>query len=147
MNKTGFLILIITWLILFSNCKKEEDSWNYCDNCTLEEWAGDYNGTGNYFSDSDSNSDLDVPVVVLIETGSGNLLKTKVTVEDRFMVSFTSLKNDSSYFYEVPGTNKSLSLSLSRKNSEYKLSGTAKSFHYQSDTLFIDHSVSFEVFR
>jgi hypothetical protein len=146
MIKYGLIILIFSGLIVFSNCKKEDD-WNYCEDCNLGSWVGEYSGTGNYYSDTEGSTEMGVPVVLTIENSDGNVLKTKVTVEDRFMLSFISTKNDSSFFYEISGTSKSLSLSLSKKGSEFKLSGTSKTYHIQSDTTFIDHSISFEVFR
>ncbi len=147
MSKRIIILILFLGIILFSQCKKDEESWTYCVDCELNSWVGNYEGTGDYYSDSDGQTIMDVPTTVIIENTSGTILFTKVTAEELFYTTFTIDKTDNEYIIEQPGSSRSLSLTLSEKGSEYKLSGTARLYHQQSDTLFIDHSISFDVFK
>ncbi len=82
-----------------------------------------------------------------IENTIDTTLITKVIAEDYFLTTFTVYKTNDEYIIELPGSGKSLSLTLSKKGNEYKLSGTAKVYHYPMDTLFTDHSISFDVYK
>ncbi len=136
-----FSLLVV--LLVFSQCKKEADSWTYCVDCGNEEWVGNFEGTGVYYSDADSLTVYDVPTVVEMDTLSDLFMKTKVIVADYFESTTTFSKTDDNYYIEVPGSNGSLSLTLSKKGSEYKLSGTVKQYH----SGIIDNSISFDVYK
>ena len=143
--KIALVLLMVS--LLFSQCKKEDEEWTFCIDCELSSWVGNFEGSGVYYSDTDGQTVMDVPTIVTIENSSGTILKTTVDSEDHFSTTFFVNKTNNDYFVEMPGSNSSLSLTLSKKGSEYKLSGTAKLYHYQSDTLFTDHSISFDVFK
>ncbi len=100
-----------------------------------------------YYSDNDGKTIINVPTIITIDSSSSTVLKTQVTAEDYFTTSFTINKTNNDYFINLPGTNRSLTLMLSKKGGEDKLSGTEKIHHYQSDTLFTDRTVSFETFK
>lgn len=144
MLKTGVIIIFITGLLIFSGCKKDEVNWTYCTDCEISNWTGDYTGVGEYFN---GKITVNLLTTISIENTSGNVLKTTINVEDVFSTNFVSTKNDNEYYYDVPGSNKSLNLTLSTKDSEYKLTGTAKLYHFEKDTLVIDQSISFDAFR
>jgi len=134
-------------ILTFSGCKKKEESWIYCVDCELVEWAGNYDGTGEYYNDNPPKTEVDVPVLVSIENSSGSILKTTVTVVDKFDATFTSSKNDDNYYYTVPGSDKSLSLNLSKRSSDFKLTGTVKIYRSKSDSIIVDKSISFVVYK
>lgn len=144
--RKGILLLLFVTISLMG-CKKDNNSWLFCDGCTLDEWVGNYSGKGDYYSDSNGETQHETPITLTLENPSGRVIKTTVVVEDKFSTSFTTTKSDDDYFIEVPGSSKSLSLTLSKRDSEYKLSGTVKLFHYEKDTIVIDHSISFESFK
>jgi len=133
--------------MIFAGCKKEEDQWLFCEGCDISAWVGEYSGTGDYYADGAIETEFDVPIMLSIENTSGNVLKTSVVVEERFSTSFIYTKNDNDYFIEVPGSSKSLSLTLKKRDSDYKLSGTVKMYHYFKDSIIIDHSISFESYK
>ena len=146
-GKLKIVLFILMGILLFSQCKKDEEDWVFCIDCDLNSWVGNYEGSGVYYSDIDGKTDFDVQTNITVENISGTILKTTVTAGDYFTSSTTASKDNSDYFFEVPGSNGSLSLTLSKKGNEYKLTGTSKQYHYQSDTLFTDHSISFDVFK
>ncbi len=145
--RTLIVFFAIT-LVFHGACKKENSpSWTFCDDCSLDEWVGDYEGAGDYYNGTSDETELGVPTIVKIENTSGDILRTTVTVVDRFTTSFTSSKNNNDHYYSVPGSDKSLDLSLSKNGDEYKLSGTVKLFHFNKDTLVVDQSISFDAFK
>ena len=147
MSKLKIILILIISTILFSQCKKDNESWTYCVDCSIGEWVGTFEGTGIYYSDRDGQTITGVPTVVTIDSNSATVLKTTVIAEDYFTTSFTVNKTDENYYINIPGSSQSLNLTLSKKGTEFKLSGTVKIYHYQSDTLFTDHSVSFDTFK
>lgn len=143
--KLIFVLFIVT--ILFYQCKKDDENWTYCVDCNISSWVGTFEGIGIYYSDTDGNTISDVPTIFTIDSSSATVLKTTVIAEDYFTTSFTVNKTDDNYYINVPGSNQSLNLTLSKRGAEFKLSGTVKIHHYQSDILFTDHSISFETFK
>jgi len=135
-------------VLLFSQCKKDEEGWVFCVGCELSSWVGVYSGTGVYYTDNNGGKTVfDVPTTVTIENTDGTTLKTKVVAEDFFTINFTVDKNDNEFNIEIPGSNQSLSLTLSKRGSDYKLSGTAKDYRIQADTVYTYNSISFDVFK
>ncbi len=147
MFKNITIVILLLCIIVLSGCKKDEPGWQYCSDCELSTWTGLYEGEGDYYNGSNDETSPNVLTSIQIENVSGNVLKTTIVVDDKISTSFTSTKNDTKYYYNVPGSNKSLNLNLSTKGEEYKLSGTVKIFHYQKDTLVTDHSISFDAFK
>lgn len=146
-NKLKILLFIFIGVLFLAQCNKNEEEWSFCNECELNSWVGDYDGTGDYYSDIDGKTVFEVPTMVTIENTSGFVLKITVTAVEYFTTTVTTSKNDNNYFFEVPGSNSSLSLTLSKKGDEYKLSGTSKQYHNEGDTLFVDNSISFDVYR
>jgi hypothetical protein len=147
MYRTNVIISLLILVTINFSCKKEESpGYTFCNDCNIEEWTGEYVGVSSYY---DSNETKDgVETTVTIENTSGTVLKTLVNVTDLMLVSFYSSKEDSvGYYYSVYGSSKSLDLTLSKNDTEYKLSGTVKTFHYEKDTLVIDESASFITYK
>ena len=142
-------LFLLAGVLLFSQCKKEEDEWVLCTDCGLSSWVGNYEGYGDYYSDDDSTTTIiDVPTIVSIENTYESNLRITVLADEKFSTNFFVSMTDTNYTIELPGSNKSLTLTISRKDSEYKLAGTAKNYHYIADTiLYLDHSISFETFK
>lgn len=147
MSKIKLILLLFIGTILFSQCKKDDASWTYCVDCNISAWVGTFEGIGVYYSDIDGSTVENVLTIITIDSGSVNILKPTVTAQDYFTTSFTVTKTDNDYYINLPGSSKSLTLMLAQKGDEYKLSGTVKIHHLQSDTLFIDHSISFDTFK
>ena len=148
MYRPYVISIALLMVLLFGACKKSDSpTWAFCTDCTIEDWAGSYAGEGDYYNGADDKTELDIPTIVVIENISGNLLKTTITAEDKLSTSFISSKDDDNHYYSIAGNGKSLDLSLSKKGSDFKLSGTVKLFHINKDTVVVDHSISFDVFR
>jgi len=149
MDKLKIILFLLAGVLLFSQCKKDEDNWVHCIDCELSSWVGNFEGWGDYYSDDDSTiTIIDVPTTVSIEnTDETNLIIT-VSATDNFSTNFFLNKTNNDYYIEIPGSGKSLSLTLSKKGNDYKIGGTAKQYHYINDTiLYLDHSISFEVIK
>jgi len=149
MDRLKILLILLGTILLFSQCKKDEDEWVLCTDCGLSSWVGNYEGYGDYYSDDDSTiTIIGVPTTVFIENIYDSYLRITVLAEDKFTINFLVSMNDSTYTIEMPGSNKSLNLTVLRKGSEYRLAGTAKNYHYIADTiLYLDNSISFETFK
>ena len=115
--------------------------------CELVEWVGNFEGTGEYYNDNPPITEYDVPVHISIENISGTQLKTTVKAGDKIQETFTTSKNDNNYYYTVPGSDKSLSLNLSKRSSDFKLTGTVKKYRSKSDSIIVDKSISFVVYK
>jgi len=149
MDKLKILLILLGSILLFSQCKKNEDEWVLCADCGLSSWVGTYEGYGDYYSDDDSTiTVIDVPTTVFIENTYESYLKITVSAQDEFMINYFLSMSDTNYTIVLPGSNKSLDLTISRRGNEYKLAGTAKNYHYIADTiLYLDNSISFETFK
>ena len=134
-------------LVLFSaGCSKESKSeWNYCQDCSAAQWVGNYSGIGDYYNGLTNVQYLDLTTNVVVSAISETGLKIEVDVPDYYQISFTALKNDNAYYINVPGSTKSLAITLALNGSSNRLTGSAKAYHYKADTVIVDHSVGFEV--
>ena len=140
--------LIILLFIGFESCKKtEEDDYLVCGNCSNAEISGDYTGNGQYFTDDKPEVTEEVDVKLNLRNLENNLFEAKVEILDKFSKTYFVTRQEGSAALTISGTNESINLTIYKKNNEYKLNGTAKVYHTQADTLFLDHSVSFTVFK
>ncbi len=115
MIKPKLILFIITGLLLFSQCKKDNENWTYCVDCDINSWVGSYEGTGVYYSDVDGKTVNDIPTLVTIDSSSATILKTIITVENHFSTLFTINKTNDDYYVNVPGSSQSLALTLSKR--------------------------------
>tara|TARA_Y100000385_G_C13108792_1_gene650489 strand:- start:7989 stop:8480 length:492 start_codon:yes stop_codon:yes gene_type:complete len=144
----SFVIFIYSFLTTLSSCQKETtDNWSFCAECDISEWVGEYAGQGDYYSGTLDETEYNVPVSISIENPSGQVLKIIVDAENKISTTFTSTKNNNTYYCRVNGSNKSLDINLSKDNLNYKLSGTIKLYHYDNDIMVIDQSISFDLFK
>jgi len=149
MDKLKIILFLLAGVLLFSQCKKDEEEWTHCFDCELSTWLGVFEGHGDYYSDDDSTiTIIDVPTTVSIENTDETNLKITVSATDKFSTNFFVNKTNNNPYIDIPGSNSSLSLILSKKGNDYKLGGTAKQYHYINDTiLYLDHSISFDVIK
>ncbi len=147
--KMKFILLSILLVFIFtSSCNKQnETEWNYCTGCTNSTWAGEYEGTGVYYTINNPEETYEVAVIVTINDLPNNQLKIVVSSPNKFYASFTGKKDNNEYYFDLAGTEKSIHLNLYEKTPDYKLTGVAKTFTYRNDTLVVEKSVSFEAFK
>jgi hypothetical protein len=150
MKKITALLILLSVVFLLSQCKKEEEDWNYC-NCGIGTWVGTYNGSGDYYEDEQPDP-KPVEVGVVIEQFSSGNLTVRINAPDDYAETFYVEKKDSTYYITVNGNYESLNLNLKKKGTEYKLTGTAKNFHTETDendstfTVY-DKVLSFDVLK
>jgi len=136
-------------LLYTESCKKSEEVDDYllCPECTNEEISGDYFGDGMYYTDNNTDVSEDVEVNLNINHIEGKINEISVKVPNKFSSSYFVIKEDGSAAMTISGTTQSINITIYRKNNEYRIGGTAKKYHTQADSTFIDHSVLFTVFK
>ncbi len=145
MKRVIFSILMI-WL--FSGCNKtEETEWTFCDACTHVDWIGSYQGEGSFYAGYNPEETKEVPVNLAVSVIDDDRWKIKISSEDLFVISFIGDKVDTGCFYDQVGSSKSVHLTLYQKEGKYKISGNAKTYDITEDSLILEKSVSFEVFK
>jgi len=140
-----FFVLIV---LVSESCKKDEvDDYLVCGNCSNSEISGIYTGSGQYYTDDDPEVTENADVKLNLNNLENNLFEAKVEVLDKFSKTYFVQKEEGSAAITISGTNESINLTIYKKNNEYRINGTAKVYHTQGDSLFLDHSVSFTVFK
>ena len=144
-----FFSLTIIGLLEISSCKKEETDNDYklCPECTNEELVGQYNGDGIYYTDDDQELTEDVDVSLNMELSTATIFDTKISVPDKFTETYFIGKEEGGAGFTMSGSNSSLTMTVYKKESGYKLTGTAKVYHSSGDSTYMDHSVSFTVYK
>jgi len=145
-------LFIITLLlsILFSSqaCKKiNENEFELCGSCSNTEISGNYTGSGQYFTDDDPLKTENVDVKLTLENTDTDFFNINIEVPEKFSKSYFAARNEDGAAIGISGTTKSINLTIYKKDSEYQINGTAKVYHSRSDTLYLNHSVSFTVFK
>jgi hypothetical protein len=149
MKKIVGILLFVILPAVFTQCKKENDDWIFCS-CGIDMWIGDYAGSGNYYKGEDVDAQqLDVQLT--IEQIAPKNLKIRIVAPDVYVETFYGIKNDSTYYLTINGTNKSLIMNLKSNANELKLTGTAKNFHwvYDPDSTYLvtDKTLAFDVLK
>ena len=149
MKKIFGILFLFIGIVIFTQCKKDTYDWGFC-NCNIETQVGEYSGGGNYYK-GDEVAFEEVDVQLVIEQITSTNLKIQVLVPDKYSEALNGLKEDSTYYLTINGSNKSLIMNLKRKESELKLIGTAKNFHwvYDPDSTYLvtDKTIAFEVLK
>lgn len=149
MKKLLGSVLLLVIAMFFGQCKKETDNWIYC-NCSIEHWIGEYTGDANYYKGEEIEAEQ-VGVVLSIEQIAPENLKIRVISTDKYTETFYGIKDDSTYYLTINGSNKSLIMNLKTKGNDLKLTGTAKIFHWvtnaDSTYLVTDKTLAFDVLK
>jgi hypothetical protein len=124
--RQGTVILIIFLLILFQNCNKETEDFSYCTACPLDEWIGDYSGKGTHFKASTAITTEDVDVFLKIKLTSDDNISANLLSPNLYSEVYYGSKDNDQHYIQIAALSKTLDLSLYKKGSEYKITGTAK---------------------
>jgi hypothetical protein len=148
-NSDIFIVAILILFFLFSqSCKKtNENEFELCGSCSNTEISGDYSGSGQYFTDDDPLKTESVDVKLSLESTDTDFFNIDIEVPEKFSKSYFAARNEDGAAISISGTTKSINLTIYKNENEYQINGTAKVYHSRSDTLFLDHSVSFTVFK
>ncbi len=147
MMKKLIVVIMILFVVFFENCKKDNTTYSYCTGCPVEAWAGNYSGTGTYYTSNTGETIPDVVVEVNIGNPGGNNLKVNVTAPDHVSFQFFGTKNNDEPYFSLAGTTSSLDLTLYQKGNEYKINGTAKTYQTIRDSVMVNKALTFRVFK
>ncbi|MBL7105830.1 MAG: hypothetical protein ISS18_16015 [Bacteroidales bacterium] len=145
---TYFLILGLVIVLPLSGCKKEDsnDDWNCCYECNVGSWAGVFTGSCDVFNANNNSTVENQPVTIEIEETGENYLMVKVSVPGYYSSTvFGSLID--SYYVSFAGTSSSFSGTLYTKKNQLRLTGNAKSYHIESDSVVIEKVVNYETLK
>ena len=149
MKKTLIILILLSGVLIFTQCKKETEDWVFY-NCGIDSWVGEYTGNGNYYKGEEVDFEQLNVQLTIVQFSAINL-KIDVIAEDKYSESFYGIKDDSTYYLTINGSNKSLIMNIKKKGSELKLIGTAKNFHWETkdDSTFLvtDKTLAFEVLK
>lgn len=144
-----FFSLLLFVIISSESCKKTEEVEDFllCPECTNEEISGNYFGDGMYFTDDNPEVSENLDANLNISHIEAKIHEISVDIPNKFSASYFVTRDDGSASMTISGTSKSINITIYKKDNEYKINGTAKVYHTKADTVFIDHSVSFTVYK
>jgi len=147
-TKTIGLIILAGIILTLMQCKKEkQNDYSYCTGCPIEAWAGDYSGTGTYFTTNTGETIPDVEVDLSIEHPGGNNLKINIRSPKLVSFQFFGTKNNDEHYFTIAGNTQSLDLTLYQKGNEYKINGTTKTYISIKDSVVVNKVLTFRVFK
>ncbi len=143
------IFVLFFTIISFTSCNKNDSApdWTFCDGCPNSEWAGVYEGTGAYYSKFHPDKTENIPVIITITEQQDYRIGIVVKSPNKFYASFNGVKDDTEYYFDMAGTEKSIHLSLYKKENDYKLTGNTKKYVTENDTVKVNQSVSFEILK
>ncbi len=146
---TKMNIVFLFAFFLFASCGKQhnEPDWSFCDGCPNSAWAGEYVGAGAFYSRSNPDVTEEVPLAITINELPDFRLKIEVNSPNKFYASYNGVKDDSVYYFDMAGSEKSIHLNLHKKENDFKLTGNAKTYIIVNDTVVLNRSVSFEILK
>ena len=149
MTKLLLNISLLALLLVFASCKEntDEPDWDYCDGCPNSTWAGEYEGTGDYYSMNNPELTESIPVTVTVTELLDNKLKFLVRSPNKFYKIYIGKKENGNYYFDLSASDRTIHVSLFQKSPQFKLTGSAKSYVYKADSMILEKSVSFEVIK
>ncbi|MBU1009678.1 MAG: hypothetical protein KKD74_06040 [Bacteroidetes bacterium] len=141
---------ILTILLGFTACKKEKASWVWCNDCTVADVVGSFEGTGKYLHVDDSLTLEDQPVYLNLEAQDAGYIGAQVGVINRFATSISGKYNDT-YYMSFTTSTESLDFNILRNGTALKMVGTAKHFYLidigGQEVKVVTEMLDFEVLR
>lgn len=143
------LFLLLSFSFIFTACEKKDensDGWQYCTECTVESWVGEYTGMGDYNNFNKNAKTQAVDVSIAIEQTATDYITVYFQAPSYYT---TTVSGDlaSPDIISFAGSSSSLSATMYIKDGEFKLTGNTKKFHYKQDTLVVDQVVTFETIK
>ena len=120
------ILCILSLLLLFQNCKKDEDNFSFCTDCPISSWVGYYGGAGSYFTVNSGKTTEGIVVDVNIHNPYDSTLIIKIEAENYISESFSTSKKDDNYYILVGAGSETLDIGLRRNGDQYQVSGTLK---------------------
>jgi|GEM_PF-1989424 hypothetical protein len=145
------LLTLLGLIVVFADCNKDknnEDQWNFCSQCTVGSWTGEFSGTGNYNNLINHETAQSIPVSVVIEGAEFDPDYLTVYFQSPDYMSLTVSGNfQTAYNISFAGSGTSVTATLYTNGSNLRMSGNAKKFHYKVDSLVTDEIINFEAFK
>lgn len=142
-------IVIFILALGFQQCNKEKENFAYCTGCSVSAWDGYYAGNGAYFAPEPADNADGIEVKVTIVNTYDSTLKITVDAPGYITENFTTSKKDEYHYINIWSDERSLDLGLSKKENEYRLTGTVKKNRYNKidEVWEVDRYVSFETYK
>lgn len=144
-SKVSLLLLLLISIIQIAcdKNKNEEDNWKNCTTCTIDSWVGEYSGKGDYRNFSNGSVMSGVDLSITIEETATDYLTIYFLAPNVFS---TTVSGDLATpdIILFAGSSSSVTATMFTKDGVFRLTGSAKKFHYQVDSLIVDQVVTFE---
>jgi hypothetical protein len=144
-----FLGLLCTIILVFYSCKqdnKDEDPWINCTTCTADSWIGEFTGSGDYNNFNNNSSKADVSVTINIEETAPDYLSVYFQAPS-YLTFSVSGSLVSSYIISFAGSGSAVTSTMYTRDGTLRMNGSAKKYHFESDTLVTDEIINFEVLK
>jgi len=144
------ILSLLLVMLVITSCKKDEEEWVWCTDCSLESIAGQYTGTGTYENyDNEQLLTGQTVNLTLKDEGNGNI-RVEVGITNLFFMGMNSTYAGT-YYIALGSNTQDVNLTLWRKGNKLKITGTAI---YYEGTIWVDgqeirktvYFVDFEVF-
>jgi len=144
------ILSLLLVMLVITSCKKDEEEWVWCTDCSLESIAGQYTGTGTYENyDNEQLLTGQTVNLTLKDEGNGNI-RVEVGITNLFFMGMNSTYTGT-YYIALGSNTQDVNLTLWRKGNQLKITGTAI---YYEGTIWVDgqeirktvYFVDFEVF-
>jgi hypothetical protein len=144
------ILSLLLVMLVITSCKKDEEEWVWCTDCSLESIAGQYTGTGTYENyDNEQLLTGQTVNLTLKDEGNGNI-RVEVGITNLFFMGMNSTYTGT-YYIALGSNTQDVNLTLWRKGNKLKITGTAI---YYEGTIWVDgqeirktvYFVDFEVF-
>ncbi len=141
--------LVLLAIFMLGGCKKEEDQlWVWCNNCSLDQIVGNYEGKATYYdyvNDSTYTVEKEKDAWALLSEDNG-LLEVNTGIVNLFSIRVTGSYNNQ-YYIEIPGPMRQFSAVIWRKGDALKIKGVAKKLRSVGGTTEADELIDFELFK
>lgn len=128
------IILLLFVMLLHFSCQKEEEEWHWCNDCTVDDIVGQYEGKATYVHVEDDTEDKNLNAYLLIGKRTDGGINLLTGIQDVFAIDLNGPYNDT-YYINLGTDSQSFSGTISRHNGRLRITGSAK-------RMYFDHSLN-----
>ncbi len=125
--KKAFLLIFICFFLL--TCQKDEEEWQWCIDCTVDDITGQYEGRATYVHVKDDIEDKNLDAYLLIGKRTDGGINLLTGIEDLFAVDLSGPYNDT-YYINLDNYSQTFSGTITKHNGRLRITGAAKRIYF-----------------
>jgi hypothetical protein len=130
MKKLAFIIVLV---VISLSCKKDKEEWPWCNTCTIDDIAGNYEGFASYFNINNEQTERNLTAYLQLSKRSTNGIQVSTGLPNRFDVTLSG-SYDNTYYISLGNDFQSFNGNILIRNGRIRIQASVKKNIFNSKT-------------